>query len=54
MLIKFGYLVGQVVRNVEQGNTIIQDQAKATHELAQMSEGLRGIGQQVINMAKRG
>lgn len=53
MLNKFRDSVGQVLRNVEQGNVITQEQAKATQEIAQMLEGVRTTGQKLIAMAEQ-
>lgn len=54
MLSKFSESVNQVVKNVDQGYVITQEQAKATQEIAQMLDGLRGVGQQLINMTGKG
>ncbi|SDF63594.1 hypothetical protein SPACI_024810 [Sporomusa acidovorans DSM 3132] len=41
-----------MLTNVEQSNFIIKDQAKATQEIAQMLEGLKTIGQQLVDLTK--
>lgn len=43
--------VTKVVKNVEQGNVITQEQAKATQSIAQMLEDLRNVGQKLMDMA---
>lgn len=53
MLNKFRDTVGQVLRNVEQGNVITQEQAKATQEIAQMLERIRTTGQKLITMSEQ-
>lgn len=51
MLNKFRDSVSRVSKNIEQSNIITQEQAKATQEIAQMLEGLRVVGQQLMAMA---
>ncbi|HMM22113.1 MAG TPA: PrpR N-terminal domain-containing protein [Selenomonadales bacterium] len=51
MLSKFREAVEQVLKNVEQSNDITQEQALAMQEIARTLEGLRTIGQKIMNMA---
>lgn len=51
MLNRFRHSVERVSKNVEQGNIITQEQAKANQEIAQMLEGLREVGRQLIDFA---
>lgn len=51
MLDKFCVSVEHVLKNVEQSNVIIGEQAKATQDMAQMLEGLRIVGQKLTDMA---
>ena len=53
MLSQFRNSSSQVVHYVEQSNGITQDQAKATQEIAQKLEGLRSVGQKLLDMAER-
>lgn len=41
-----------VLKNVEQSNTITQEQATATQEIARMLDDLKGIGQKLVDMAE--
>lgn len=52
MLGKFQLSVEQVLKNVEQNNIITQEQAKSTQEIAHMIDGLRNIGQSLIELAE--
>ncbi|MDR3563093.1 MAG: methyl-accepting chemotaxis protein [Negativicutes bacterium] len=52
MLLRFSQSVGQVQNNVEQGNLISQELAKATQEIAHMLEALRTVGQQLLDLAE--
>jgi methyl-accepting chemotaxis protein len=51
MLSRFRLSVDKVLTNVEQGNSISQEQAKATQDIARMLEGLRAIGQNLMTIA---
>ncbi|TCL38863.1 propionate catabolism activator [Anaerospora hongkongensis] len=42
----------KVLKNIEQGNIITQEQAKATQEITRMLEGVRSVGQKLMDMAK--
>jgi methyl-accepting chemotaxis protein len=50
-LFAFQAAVESVLTNAEQSNIITQEQAKATQQIAEMLEGLRIIGQQLVIMA---
>jgi hypothetical protein len=50
VLAAFQTAVGCVLTNAEQSSSVIQDQAKATQEIAQMLENLRSIGEQLVSM----
>ena len=51
MLKKFRNSVEQVLRNVEQSSVITQEQAKATQDIARMLDGLRLLGQRMVELA---
>lgn len=51
MLNQFRLFVDKVRHNVEQDDVISQEQAKATREIARMLDGLRAIGQILMDMA---
>lgn len=53
MLENLGNCVIKVVNNVEQSNVITQEQAKATQSIAQMLDGLRDVGQKLMDMAEK-
>lgn len=53
MLVKFRSSVEQVLHNVEQSSVITQEQAKATQDIAKMLDGLRAIGQQMLQLAEK-
>jgi hypothetical protein len=53
MLKKFRGSVERVSHNVEQSNVISQEQAKANQEIAQMLEGLREVGSNLMAMVDR-
>ncbi|MEN6411415.1 MAG: PrpR N-terminal domain-containing protein [Veillonellales bacterium] len=44
--------VTKVVSDIAQSNVITQEQAKATQSIAQMLEGLRDVGQKLMDMAE--
>jgi len=48
----FQQSVKVVLENVDQSNTIIQEQAKANQEMAKMLEDLRNVAQKLMNMAE--
>lgn len=50
-LVSFQAAVESVLTSVEQSNVITQEQAKATQEIAEMLEGLKTIGQQLVILA---
>jgi hypothetical protein len=52
MLIRFSTSVDQVLVNVDQSNTITQELARATQEIAHMLDGLRAVGQNLMIMAE--
>jgi methyl-accepting chemotaxis protein len=52
MLNQFRFSVEQVLKNVEHNSTITQEQAKSTQEIARMVEGLRSIGQDLMQSRK--
>lgn len=51
MLNKFRSSVESVLQNVEQSNSITQEQAKANQNIAHMLDNLRDIGRKLIDMA---
>ncbi|TCL38829.1 propionate catabolism activator [Anaerospora hongkongensis] len=51
MLNNFRDSVEQVQSNVEQSNVITQEQAKATQEIAEMLDGLRRVGENLLALA---
>ena len=51
MLSTFHDTISKVLINVEQGSVITQEQAKATEEITRMLEGIRIVGQKLMNMA---
>lgn len=51
MLFRFHEAIAQVLKNVEQSNVITQEQAHATQEIASMLEGLKGVGQKLMDMS---
>jgi len=52
MLVKFSSSVEQVLSNVEQSNNISQELAQAAQEIANMLEGLRLLGQNLMAMSE--
>jgi len=52
MLEEFRGSVEQVLKNVDQSDVITQEQAKATQEIAQMLEGLKTVGQRLMELAE--
>lgn len=52
MLVRFSNAVNQVLSNVEQSNSISQELAQASQEIANMLEGLRLLGQNLMAMAE--
>ncbi|SFM15096.1 PrpR N-terminal domain-containing protein [Pelosinus propionicus] len=52
MLVRFSNAVDQVLSNVEQSNSISHELAQATEEIANMLEGLRSLGHNLMDMVE--
>lgn len=52
VLTRFRNSVNDVLKNVEMNSLITQEQSKATQEIAQKIEGLRAIGQKLMQLAE--
>lgn len=53
MLIEYRYSVDKVIVNMENNNTVIQQQAESIQEIVRMVEGLQEIGQKVFHITDR-
>lgn len=52
MLNRFRSSVESMLQNIEQGNVIIQEQAKTNQDIALMLDSLRDVGRKLVNMAE--